>query len=123
MRQEFTIPGRLASYNDYVDAAHTYWKRTNLKTEQEGIVKAAAQGLKPMRAPVEIQITYYEAKWGRKRMRDLDNVTGGGNKFILDALVSMGILPDDNTETIPRLHSHGYKANSEPRIVVEIEEI
>ena len=124
MRQSFTIYGRLAGLNEYIRAAHSPWQRSQLKQEQEALVMEAAQGLRPMRAPVEVSITYYEGKTKpRERVRDLDNVAGGGNKFILDALVSMGVLPDDNAQTVVRLSSHGFKATGEPRIVVELEEI
>lgn len=121
MRQSFTIYGRLAGTNDYVNAAHTPWKRTKLKQEQEAIVMAAAEGMKPMQPPVKVTVTYYEGKAKpRQRMRDLDNVFGG-NKFILDALVSMGIIPNDDTKNVVRLSSHGFKATGEPRIEIILE--
>lgn len=124
MRQSFTIYGRLAGLNEYIRAAHSPWQRSQLKQEQEALVIEAAQDLRKMRAPVEVEITYYEGKTKpRERVRDLDNVAGGGNKFILDALVSMGVLPDDNAQTVVRLSSHGFNATGEPRIVVELEEV
>lgn len=126
MRQQFTIPGRLAGLNEYVDAAHTPWKRTKLKADMEALVTEAAKEarIRPAKAPVEIHVTYYEGKTTpRSRVRDLDNVAGGGNKFILDALVSMGVIPDDSPANLPRLYVRGFKATGEPRIVVEIEEI
>lgn len=122
MRQSFTIKGRLAGYNDYIAAAHSPWKRSKLKQEQEAIVMEAAKDLEPMEPPVAIYITYYEGKAApRQRVRDLDNVLGGGNKFILDALVTMGIIPDDNAENVPRLYAKGYKATREPRIEITLE--
>ena len=124
MRQTFTIPGRLAGLNDYIRAAHSPWQRTQLKQEQEAIVMAAASHLRPMQPPVEVGITYYEGKTRpREQVRDLDNVAGGGNKFILDALVSMGVIPDDDTENVPTLTVRGFRANPDmggPRIVVEL---
>lgn len=123
MRQSFTIYGRLAGTNDYVNAAHTPWKRTKLKQEQEAIVKAAAEDARiaPMQPPVKVTVTYYEGKAKpRQRMRDLDNVFGG-NKFILDALVSMEIIPNDDTKNVVRLSSHGFKATGEPRIEITLE--
>lgn len=124
MRQSFTIYGRLAGMNEYIRAAHSPWQRSQLKQEQEAIVADAAKDLRPMRAPVEVEITYYEGKTKpRERVRDLDNVAGGGNKFILDALVSMGVLPNDDAKTVARLHTHGFKATGEPRIVVVLEEV
>ena len=127
MRQEFTIPGRLAGLNEYVDASREHhWQRTRLKQEQEAIVREAAEaaGIVPAKCPVEVRVTYYEGKARpRQRVRDLDNVAGGGNKFIMDALVSMGVLGGDDAASIPRLYVKGFKATGEPRIVVEIIEI
>lgn len=121
MRQTFTIYGRLAGTNDYVNAAHTPWKRTKLKQEQEAIVMEAAAGLKPMQPPVKVTVDYFEGKAKpRQRMRDLDNVFGG-NKFILDALVSMGIIPNDDTKNVVRLSCHGFRATECPRIEVTLE--
>ena len=122
MRQEFTIKGRLCSLNEYVAAAHTPWKRTKLKQEQEAIVADAAKGLKPMEPPVEVRITYYEGRVKpRQRVRDLDNVAGAGNKFIMDALVSIGILPDDDAATVNRAVYKGFATSDNPRIVVTLE--
>ena len=122
MRQQFTIRGRLCSLNEYVNAAHTPWKRTKLKQEQEAIVTDAAEaaGIVPMEPPVAVYITYFEAKVKRQRMRDLDNVAGAGNKFIMDALVSMQVIPDDDAKTVPTLVTKGFAATCEPRIVVSL---
>lgn len=124
MRQSFTIHGRLAGLNEYLDAAHNQWSRSKLKQEQESIVAEAAKaaGIRPMQAPVSVHITYYEGKAKpRQRMRDLDNVAGGGNKFVLDALVSMGLIPGDDSKNVPRLYVSGFRATGEPRIEVTLE--
>ena len=121
MRQTFTIPGRLAGLNDYIRAAHSPWQRSRLKEAEEAKVAAAAAGLAPMQPPVEVRVTYYEGRTRpRERVRDLDNVAGGGNKFILDALVSMGVIPDDGPDTVPYLSVRGYRATGAPRIEVEL---
>ena len=123
MRQQFTIRGRLCSLNEYVSAAHTPWKRTKLKQEQEAIVIGAAEhaGIVPMEPPIAVYITYFEARGNkRQRVRDLDNVAGAGNKFIMDALVSMGIIPDDDAKTVPTAVYKGFAATCEPRIVVSL---
>lgn len=125
MRQTFAIEGRLDGLNDYIRAAHSPYLRADMKKRNEGRVAEAAARLRPMRAPVEITITYYEGKTHgtRQRVRDLDNVIGGGNKFILDALVGIGILPNDDSKTITRITAKGYLATSAPRILVELAEI
>lgn len=123
MRQAFAIPGRLDGLNEYVRAAHSTYLRSAMKKRNEEKVKEAAARLVPMEAPVEVRITYYEAKahGTRERVRDLDNVIGGGNKFILDALVSLGVLENDDARHIPRITAKGYLASGQPRIIVELE--
>ena len=123
MYQTFTIPGRLDGLNDYIRAAHSPHFRAQLKRENEARVKEAAARMVPMAPPVTVAITYYEAKahGTRQQVRDLDNVLGGGNKFILDALVSMGILEGDDAARLPRFTAKGYLATNGPRIVVEME--
>lgn len=124
MKQTFTIPGRLEGLNEYIKAAHSPWKRSKLKQEQEAIVIQAAKaaGIKPMNPPVAVCVVYYEGKTApREQVRDLDNVLGGGNKFILDALVELGVIPDDNTTNITKLSARGFKATGKPRIVVTLE--
>lgn len=123
MRQTFAIPGRLDGLNDYVRAAHNPHLRAEMKRRNEAKVKEAAARMAPMSAPVEVRVTYYEAKvhGTRQRVRDLDNVLGGGNKFILDALVSMGIIPNDDAASLPRIVAEGRLATGEPRIIVELE--
>lgn len=125
MRQTFAIDGRLDGFNEYIKAAHNAHARSEMKKRNEGRVAEAAARLRPMRAPVEITITYYEGKTHgtRERVRDLDNVIGGGNKFILDALVGMGILPNDDHKTVTRITAKGYLATAAPRILVELAEI
>lgn len=124
MKQAFTIPGRLCSLNEYVNAAHSAWKRTKLKQEQQArVIEAARQAdIVPMEPPIGVRVTYYEgrAKKGQ-RVRDLDNVSGAGNKFILDALVEIGIVPDDSPANVPYLETIGRQAVDSPRIVVELE--
>ena len=126
MRQSFEIQGRLLGMNDYIKAAHSPWQRSQLKQENEAIVAAAAHaaGIEPVTAPFEVEITYFEGKTKpRERVRDLDNVIGGGNKVILDALVSIGVLPNDDPASMPAITARGYKANPDmggPRIRVTI---
>ena len=90
--------------------------------EQKTIVKEAAKDIQPMKSPVTIRITYYEGKaTKRQRVRDLDNVIGGGNKFILDALKDMGIIIDDSADHVSQLFARGFKATGDPRIEIILE--
>lgn len=124
MKQSFVIPGRLSGLNEYVNAAHSPWKRTKLKEQNEAIVTAAAElaHIQPVEGQSCVTMTFYERPEKGQRARDLDNVTGGGAKFILDALQTMGVIERDDCKHIPELHKHGYFAGEgRQRIVVEIE--
>lgn len=120
MAQEFTIPGRLTGLNDYVDACR---KRANMggrvKHQQQAKVEQAIReaGLKPMSAPVDVRITWYE----RDRRRDKDNVRFAV-KFILDALVAEKVIENDNWEWVRAIADEYRVDKSDPRIHVLIEE-
>ena len=109
MRQRFTIPGRLAGSNDYIAAAHSSAARSRMKRENEAVVAdaALAAGIVPMEGRVRVSITFYERPEGRQRARDLGNVFFG-EKFIMDALVRLGIIKDDGVDFIPEESVHGY---------------
>lgn len=122
MKQTFTIPGRLDGLNKYTDANRTSSACGNrVKQKNQKVVSDAieAAGIKPMRVPVAITYTWYEKPLGR--VRDRDNVTFA-KKFINDALVEQGILPDDGWNQIVRITDRCWRVADNPRIEVEIEE-
>ena len=71
----------------------------------------------PFPGPVKILI---DLCFKKKRVRDADNYAGGA-KWLIDAIVKAGILPDDNTSVIPEVPDIkiicGEKEN---RMVVQI---
>lgn len=96
MRQWFFVRGPLPGLNEFLGTGDWRYyngrKRQWMKVISDTIIRA---GLKPMN---RAQITWI---WHEPtRRRDPDNITGIGKKFVLDALVSCEILPDDGWDEV-----------------------
>lgn len=98
----FTIPARLPSLNDYINACRTHWsKGARLKAETEetilwSIKAARAKGqCKPVNGPCRIEFV-----WNEHGMhRDLDNIYSA-KKYILDAMQTAGIIENDDRKHV-----------------------
>lgn len=121
--QKFEIPCTLPGVNEYTKAnrANPY-KGAKTKREAEEVVMWAAKAahLKPMRAPVHVNIIWVEPNM----RRDKDNISGA-RKFILDALVKAGVIGDDNWKWIGGEkysgQSDAFMVNhNNPRVIVEL---
>lgn len=98
----FTIEMQLPGLNEYTQANRTHAQaggRFKKQTEADimlFICLAKRRGeLRPVDYPVTLKIEWQEAT----RKRDPDNIVSA-KKFILDALVSGGILPNDTQRYI-----------------------
>lgn len=125
MNQRFNIKGRLMGRNefDYYNRSHWSKGKKAKAGEQEKVVAAIlAAKLVPVEGPIEVGVTFVEGMARNGRMRDPDNISGGGIKVILDALKECGIIPDDNPRIVRNLfYRFAYNA-SNPHIEVEIME-
>lgn len=123
MSQRFTVPGRLMGRNehDYLNRSHWSNGKRAKEAEQERVMWAIRKaGIEPFDGPVEIGVNYIEERKRNGRMRDVDNIAGGGDKVILDALVSCGVIPDDGPRVVRNVyHWFGYNAKN-PRVEVEV---
>ena len=128
MRQEFVIWGTLDGVNEYVDACRSHhmsgarMKRANQEVVQWAI-KAA--GLRPMRCPVAVHITWVEGlRPGRSRFvpRDRDNIAFA-RKYILDALREQGIIRDDSWDDVLDAGTSYMLNRNDPKSKVVIEEV
>ena len=97
---------RLPSLNDYVNKCRTNPQvgAKYKKNVEEGIVSWAILGktkghLHPITSPCEIVIDFYE----KNRKRDVDNIESA-TKFILDALQTAEILPNDNQKWVKQVY-------------------
>ncbi len=132
MSQSFFIPGPLPGLNEIIDARASGWTvggkrhdryggKKGLKPYWHEAVQAAAIGarIKPMQA-AHFAFEWYEPK-RRGMSRDPDNITAG-QKFVLDGLVGLGLLPDDNRHRVLGL-SHSFKwSQDRPGVLVTIRE-
>ena len=118
---EFTIPGKLAGLNEYTRACRSHWNTgRKMKREQENIVgwEALRAKIQPITKPVKIYINWLEPD----RRRDVDNIVFA-QKFILDALVRMKILPDDSQKWVIEIINTVELDKSNPRVTVRMEEV
>lgn len=118
----FTVHAKLPSFNDVIRknrenmfCGNSYKKETE-KIISRYIQRALTTGeLKPVSEPCTIRIDWYE----KTKRRDVDNIQSS-QKFILDALVSNGVLPDDNRKHVVQIY-HTIHDSIENKVSVTIE--
>lgn len=123
MIQQFTIEGRLPGRNTVDYANRAGWKRGNdlVQSEKQKVMWAVKQaGLKPVDGPVEIAIDFYEKRAPENKRRDVDNVKGGGNKLVLDALKELGIIKDDRPRFVRNVYGWVTYEQDCPRVEVRV---
>lgn len=92
-----TIPMRLPSLNEYIDACRSNkYMANNMKKQAQKAVGWYIKNLPKFTKPVKIQFTWVSEKDDR---RDLDNICFA-KKFILDALQECGKLENDNRKYV-----------------------
>lgn len=118
---KFVVEGKLPGINEIVSASRTNRYKANAEKKQAQLRVCQAIGNRKRLScsvPVVVSVTYYEPN----NRRDVDNITGGGNKVILDALVEMGVIIDDSRKWVKQVHPLVYTDRSNPRIEIEIKE-
>lgn len=120
MRQSFEIPGKLSGLNEYTSAcrANRYKGAAMKRTNQDiAALSIRAARLKPYDGPVRVSITWVEPNM----RRDPDNIRFAA-KFVLDALVQEGVIPNDTQRYVHGISDRFLVNKSNPRIIVEMEE-
>lgn len=121
MKKTLIINGKLASLNEYTRACRSNpIVGARMKKETEKIISAhILEQFKRVRfeCAVELSFRWYEPN----RKRDLDNVCFA-KKFILDALVSNGIIVADSWKGVVGFTDKFFVDANNPRIEVDIEE-
>lgn len=125
MEAKLVIDGRLDGLNEYTKVGRTPRIGTTLqskmKRENQEIVgwyiKAQISNIH-FETPVKLQFHWYE----ENRRRDIDNICFS-KKFILDALVENGIIPNDNQQYVHGFTDEFFVDKENPRIEVLIEEV
>ena len=119
---KLTIPGTLPGLNEYTVASRTnrYAAAQMKKKTQQLIAHCIMQQLRGVRfeKPVRIAFTWHEPN----RKRDKDNIAFA-KKFIFDALVESGVIPNDGWKNIDSF-SDSFEVDAQnPRAEVEIMEV
>lgn len=119
MRTEtFEIQGHLPDMNTMIDAAKCKWGAyRDMKRTHTDRIAWTCKRIKPFN---KIDITVH---WICKdRMKDKDNITAG-TKFILDGLVSAGVIKNDGWKEVGAI-THGFTVDKKnPRIIVTLKEV
>ena len=95
---KFTISGRLPSLNDYINVCrHNKYKAATFKKriDTQIISEIRKQRIGKAKTPVYIEFLWVE----KDRRRDLDNIYSG-KKYILDALQTAGVIPNDSQKYV-----------------------
>lgn len=90
----FEIPFKLPSLNDYINACRTnphVGAQMKKSTERDIAWAIKAARVEPVKQPCIVSMTFVEGD----RRRDVDNVESA-KKYILDAMVSTGVLQGDS---------------------------
>lgn len=122
MTRTFVIQGRLCGLNEYINTCRANkYRGNNLKyfTEKSIQISIASQ-LKGWRTDKKILLNVLWVEPNNKR--DRDNVSFA-KKFILDAMVHCGTIPDDNPKYVVGFTDNFAIDPKNPKIEVSIEEI
>lgn len=113
------IYGQLVGLNEYTKACRSRsWQAgAQMKKNMETIIKGCilAQALEPIDGQAELHFRWYEPN----KKRDMDNVCFA-KKFILDALVSEGIIIADGWRGVKGFTDEFFVDKDNPRIEVDI---
>lgn len=109
---------KLPSLNEYVDACRANrYQGSKMKRETEFEIGLYIRRLPKFYKPVKISFLWIESN----KRRDPDNVCFA-KKFILDALVKFGKLPDDNQQYVRGL-TDTFDHGKETKVILTIEEV
>lgn len=118
---KLTIPGRLPGLNEYIKAERgNRYAAAKLKEETEDyIVLFINQQIpKPLKTPVYMSYMWIE----KDRLRDKSNIAFA-KKFIEDALIKAGKLPNDGWRQISGFKDDFDVDKHNPRVEIEIKEV
>ena len=118
---KFTISGRLPSLNDYINVCrHNKYKAAAFKKriDTQVVSEIKRQRISKADTPVYIEFLWVE----KDKRRDLDNIYSG-KKYILDAMQTCGVIPNDNQRHVIGLVDSIEYDKENPRIEVTIHEV
>lgn len=112
------IPLKLVSLNEYIGACRSNrYAGAKMKANMQEQISWYIAKMPKFTKPINIHFHWVE---GNKK-RDIDNAAFG-KKFILDAMVTMGKIPDDNPKYIKGF-SDTFEYGKEFKVILDIKEI
>lgn len=116
----FTIEGRLPSMNEIITLAKKgkgrYQPYAKAKHDYTNYIAYLVRQAPIFKKP-SLKIVWYE----KNKKRDMDNIVAG-KKFILDGLVTTGVIKDDSRKYINDIHDIIEDDPKNPRIEVTLTE-
>lgn len=121
MSYRFTLPiygvaGGKSAYKalnlNWYTSVH-YRTRGSAKKKFTNMMREQIEGHDPIKGEIKISYTYYAKRNGT----DLDNFIGVVKKFFQDAIVELGLIPDDNvTVIVQNSERYGGVDKDNPRV-------
>lgn len=124
MTYHIKMPIQLTDFNSFLNKASSGWpSRNKEKAKQERLVKAVLlKHMHELPQPFNKRVALH-FKWIETAIRrDPDNVAAA-HKFILDAMVSSGLLIDDSLKYVARLTDDFAICRKKGWIEMTIEEV
>jgi len=118
---KLTIPGEFPGLNEYISAerANKYGGAEMKKGCTDTVAWLAA-----IEQPIETYPVCVSFHWFVKnRRRDIDNITGFGQKVCIDGLVKGGVLENDSMRFVRELRHMVSIDRDDPRVEIEITEV
>ena len=113
-----TIPMKLPSCNEYINACRTnYHAGNNLKKQVEDNIIWYLKGLPKFEHPIKINFIWID----KNKKRDLDGICFA-KKFILDAMQKCGKLENDNRKWVTGF-TDSFAIGDDYKVILEIEEV
>lgn len=110
---------KIPSLNQYVsECRRNKYAGAKMKRETEEACSWYLSRLPRFRHPIFVKFHWVE----KTRKRDLDNVSGFGHKVIFDAMVKMGIIPDDRQKYVKGF-CDSMSIGKTNRVILYIEEV
>lgn len=115
---KFVIDMKLPSLNDYILACRkNRYEGAKMKRNTEAEISWYIVKMPRFKKPIRIHFHWIEAS----RRRDLDNIAFA-KKFILDAMVKSGKLPDDSKKYVVEF-SDTFSYSNRNQVILYIDEV
>lgn len=116
LSEKFVIEGELTDLNTHLGAANTNrYIANSIKQDETDRVGWACKSIGPITEPVRLKFTWY----CKNKRKDPDNIVFA-KKYILDGLVSVGVLENDGWNQIIGWDEEWFVDKENPRVEVEL---